>query len=259
MKRISTLLASLILSIAVFAAAKPKNSLVIQSLDNARVRVVIDGRRFEPNDNTMRISGLENGIHQVKIYKEKTNGMFGIFGKRYEVVFNSSVSIKPRSNMSILIDRYGRATVNDNRKNNGWSGRDDRDWSRGSDYDFERGNRAGDYDNDRDGRFGSYDNNYGYESGMEDREFSRVLQSIDKEWLETNKLKSALHIVSANRLSSAQVKQMVQLFSFENNKLQLAKQAYANTVDKRNYNMVMDVFSFSSSKDELARFIRNSR
>lgn len=263
MKRISTLLASLFLSIVVFAAAKPKGVLTVQSVANADVRVIIDGRRFEPNRNFMRVTGLENGYHQVKVYKQKNNGLFTILGKRYEVVFNGRVSIKPRSNVSIIIDRFGKATVQDTRMNNGGGqGRNSRDWDRDddNDFDFNRGSRSGDYDFDgRGGGWGDYDNNYGYESGMNDREFSNVLQSIQKEWLESNKLKSASHIVTSNKLTSAQVKQLVLLFGFESNKLDLAKQAYRNTVDKRNYDMIMDVFSFNSSKDELARFIRNTR
>lgn len=261
MKKIFTLLASFALSIAVFAAAKPKSTLTIQSVDRTAIKVVIDGRRFEPNDNFMRIQGLDAGAHQVKIYREKNNGLFSILGRRYEVIFNSTVSVKPRSNVMISIDRFGRAAVNDNRQG-GWNNRnnrDNRDLDRDNDFDFERGNRAGDYSNDRGGRYGDYDNNYGYNNVMTSQEFQRVLQSIDKEWLESNKMKSASHIVNTNNLTSAQVKQMVLLFGMESNKLDLAKQAYKNTVDKRNYSMVSDAFNFNSSKDELARFIRNIR
>ena len=50
---------------------------------------------------------------------------------------------------------------------------------------------------------------------------------------------------------------MLQLFSFEGNKLELAKQAYSKTLDKQNYQCVADVLMFRSSKDELARFIRD--
>jgi hypothetical protein len=260
MKKISTLLASLILTVSVFAAAKPKSTLTIQSFDRSDMKVVIDGRRFEPANmsNTVTIRGIETGTHQVKIYRQKNSGRFNILGKVYEVVFNSTVSVNSRSNTMISIDRFGRATVNTNR-NNGRSDRDDnRDWSRNDDFDFDRGNRSGDYDN-RSGGWGDYDNHYGYESGMSDREFSSVLQSIQKEWLESNKLKSASHIVTSNSLTAAQVKQLVLLFSFESNKLDLAKQAYANTVDKRNYSMINDAFAFNSSIDELARFIRNFR
>lgn len=260
MKKFFTLLSSLMIAVAVFAApaatvARPKSTLTIQSTDQADVRVIIDGRRFEPNDNYLRIQGLEAGTHQVKIYRQKNTGLFNILGKRYEVVFNSSIQVKPRSNVMIAVDRSGRTTISDSRT----GGRNDRNWGNDHDFDFDRGANSGDYNNDRNGQWGKYDNHYGYESGMNDREFSRVLQSIQKEWLESNKLQSATQIISANRLTTAQVKQLVLLFSFESNKLTLAKQAYRNTVDKENYNSIYDVFSFNSSRDELARFLRTSR
>lgn len=257
MKKTFTLFASLILTIAVFAEARPKSSLTVQSADRSDIRVIIDGRRFEPNNSSLRVQGIEAGYHQVKIYRAKSNGVFNILGKRYEVVFNSSINVKPRSNMLITVDRSGRSVVTDNR-NNGRD-RNDRDWANGRDFDYDRVPSYGDYNNDRGGRWGDYDNHYGYESPVSDREFDRIFQSAQREWLESDKLKITTQAVTANRVSSAQVKQLMQLFSFESNKLQLAKQAYANTVDKRNYSLINDAFSFNSSKDELARFIRNFR
>ena len=258
MKTIFTLLASLILSVAVFAAdAKPKSDLTIRSFDNADLKIVVDGRRFEPNHNTITIRSLNAGTHQVKIYKERSFGFFMIFGKKYEVVFSGAVTMKPRTDVTISIDQFNRTTITNDRKN-GRYGRGNRGWE-DDEYDFDRGGQYGDYDNDRDGRWNDRDSRYEYERGMNDREFRSVLESIQKEWLESNKLKSATHIVTTSKLTSAQVKQMLILFSFENNKLQLAKSAFANTVDKRNYDMVYDAFSFNSSKDELARYIRNFR
>jgi hypothetical protein len=46
------------------------------------------------------------------------------------------------------------------------------------------------------------------------------------------------------------------LFTFENNRLEVAKYAFCNTVDKQNFYQLNDALTFSSSKDELARFIR---
>lgn len=257
MKRIFTLLASLILTISVFAEARPKSTLTIQSTEMGDIRVVIDGRRFEPNDNFMRIQGLEAGSHQVKIYVEKRNGMYSIFGKKYQVVYNTILNIKPRANMSITVDRFGRASVTETRTRGGYG--NGRNWDKDNDFDFDRGSNRGDYGNDRNDRNGQWDNHYGYERGMDDREFDLVVQSIEKEWLESNKLKSATHVAQSNKLTSAQVKELMLLFSFESNKLDVAKQAYANTVDKKNFSIVNDAFSFNSSRDELARFIRNFR
>jgi hypothetical protein len=253
MKRIFTLLSSMILGIAVFAAApKPKSTLSIKSIDQSDLRVVIDGKRFEPNHHSMMVSNVDAGYHSVKIYRAKNSGFFG---KRFEVVYNASVMVKPRTNMLISVDRFGRATVSE-QKIRGNRDRD-RDWNDRYDdeFDFDRDGKWGDYDDDR--RPG---NNDRYDRSMNDREFNQVLSSIQKEWFEGNKVKSAQHIISTNFFTSVQVKEMLKLFTFEENKLSLAKMAYAKTVDQRAYlYTVSDVFSFNTSKDDLARFIRNIR
>lgn len=253
MKRISTLFAALLMSIFVFAAdAKPKSILTITSVDNSDIRVVLDGKRFEPNDNSLRIQGIEDGYHTLKVYRQRNNGIFSIVGKRYELVYNTTIAVKKRTNLFITVERNGFITKQENKISNK---RYDRDWDRDNGYN----NNDRDFDYEKDGHWGDYDRNEAYASGMNDREFRTVLQSIDKEWLESNKLKSALQVSKVNSLTAAQVKQMLLLFSFENNKLELAKQAYANTVDKRNYSIVFDVFSFSANKAELQRFIAGRR
>ena len=303
MKTIFTLLASLILSMSDFAAgAHPKSSLTIRSFDRGDIRVVIDGRRFEPNDNYVRIRSLDAGYHYVRIYREKSMGFIRIFGSRYEMVFNSSLAIRPFRDLMITIDRFGRTTVKENRSF-GWYGHDDRgfggngnryeqsngnkedkyydkqndqgfnkhgekdfgdmddrNWDNKHDFDFDRMSNYGDYNNGRDSRFGKDDrdfNNNGYKMTMNEIEFGRVLDNIQKEWFEDNKMKSATQIINTNYFTSAQVKQMLQLFSFENNKLELAKLAYTKTVDKQNYQYVSDVLTFRNSKEELARYIRD--
>lgn len=241
------------MSIAVFAAAKPQSVLTVKSADNADIRVVLDGKRFEPNDNSLMLRGIDDGYHTIKVFKQKRNGFFSIAGNKYELVYNTSINVKKRTHLFITIERNGRVSMQENRIRKDGN-RGDNDWGNG------RGDRNGrDYDFDHDGQWGDYDNHEGYASAMNDREFKSVLQSIEKEWLETNKLKSASQIVKSNSLSTAQVEQLVLLFSFENNKLELAKQAYANTVDKRNYSRLFDVFSFNSSKAELERYIRSPR
>lgn len=241
MKAIFTLLTSFFMSIAVFAAARPQSMLTIQSADNSNIRVEVDGKRFETNDNAVVLRGLTDGYHTVKVFKQKNNGFFNLSGRRFELVYNTSVNLKKRTHLSITIERNGRASLQETKLNGN------------------RNNGGYDKDDDRDGQWGDYDSHDGYARGMNDREFKSVLQSIEKEWLESNKLKSATQIVRSNYLTTAQVEQVLMLFSFENNKLEVAKQAYANTVDKRNYPMLFDVFSFNSSKTELERYIQRNR
>jgi hypothetical protein len=276
MKKIFTLFTSLFLALVLLAAERPKSMLTIKSADQSDIRVVIDGRRFEPYANYMRISDMQPGYHSIKVYRERNFGIFTIFGQRYEMVFNNSMFIKPQSNVMISIDRFGRAQVLENRMRGRGFDWNDRDWKKDHDFNFDRGRNYGDYGDrdrnwndrdtnwgDRDNRSGDYGNNSGYGTGgdlsraMSDYEFNRVLDNISRERFENNMLKSATQVINTNYFTSDQIKQMLQLFSSENNKLDLAKLAYDKTVDQRNYYSINDVFSFSSSKDELARYIRS--
>ena len=262
MKTIFTLLSSLILSVAVFAAAPPKkmSMLSVTSASQGDIRVIVDGKRFEPNDNSLVISNLESGYRMVKVYRQKNAGMYNIFGRRYELVYNASVYVKPRVNLILSIDRFGRTVASEQFIPSGrGNGRDwGRDHNNGRNNDWD----DDDYDYDNDGNWGDYDGGYNnnYNRAMSDRDFNQVLINISKEWLEANRMKSASNIISSNFLTSMQVKQLIHIFTFETNKLDLAKQAYTKTVDQRNFlSTVDDEFSFSSSRDELARFIRSIR
>jgi hypothetical protein len=72
-------------------------------------------------------------------------------------------------------------------------------------------------------------------------------------------LEIAKQSIDRNNFSTMQVREMVLLFAFENNKLDLAKYAYSHAVDKNNYFQLYNVFSFNNSKDELAEYIRRYR
>lgn len=252
MKTLFTFLTSLFMGVVVFAAAKPQSMLSIKSADNSDIRVVLDGKRFEPNDNTIMLRGIDDGRHTIKVYRQKRNGLFNLSGKAYELVYNAAVNVKKKTHLFITVERNGSVSMQENKIKGDGAGQD-RGWNNGN------GDKGRDYDFDRDGQWGDYDKHEGYASGMNDRDFKNVLQAINKEWLESNKLKSSIQVVKSNNFTTAQVEQVLLLFSFENNKLEVAKQAYANTVDKRNYNRLYDMFSFNSSKVELERYIQRYR
>ncbi|MBI1343847.1 MAG: DUF4476 domain-containing protein [Terrimonas sp.] len=278
MKKIYILLLTLFFGAAVFAAdTRPvMTTLTIQSSDHDDIKVMIDGKRFDPRFNTMMLENLRPGQHQVKVFKQKDR-LFKLFGHpHYDLVYNSSIIVRPGTHTLITLDRFNRSRVEVRKVY-----QDQRFKGKGAskgryDDSKDRDVRNHEYDFDRDGRMGNMDDNewyddvydgsgrggaYGHEDAsfyrpMNDYAFSQAIQTIGREWFEADKLKKAEDIISTNRMSSSQVKQVVQLFSFENNKLALAKFAYANTVDKQNYYIMNDVFSFNSSKKELDNYIR---
>jgi pyruvate kinase len=69
-------------------------------------------------------------------------------------------------------------------------------------------------------------------------------------------LTAAKQIIDRNYFTSQQVKEMVLLFTFENNRLDVAKYAYGKTVDKVNYFVMNDAFTFNNNKEALKEYIR---
>lgn len=252
MKTIFTLLASLVLSISVFATDRPSGSLFVRSNNPGDMKVVLDGRTFESGENTLMIGTVSAGNHDVKIFRQRSFGNFNGFVRKYELVYDDNLFVKPGRQVSITIDRFGSANIYEQkmRKNKG------KDWD-DNDQGFDRKYKDG----DRNGGYVSSNgyNDYRNSRTISDREFDYVLQSIQTEWRESNKMESARHIITTNYFTSDQVKQMIQLFSFENNKLELAKLAYKKTVDPENYQCVFNTFYFSSSKAELSRYIQDCR
>lgn len=92
-------------------------------------------------------------------------------------------------------------------------------------------------------------------SAMSPSTMSSVLDQLKKQAFEDNKMNVIKQVLGSNCISTAQVKQLMSEFSFEENKLKVAKMCYAKTTDKGNYFMLNDAFSFSSSADELQQFL----
>jgi hypothetical protein len=55
--------------------------------------------------------------------------------------------------------------------------------------------------------------------------------------------------------SVAQAKQLIQLVSSESNRLELAKSAYGNITDPENFNLMYDLLTSQSSKNELSAYV----
>jgi hypothetical protein len=104
-----------------------------------------------------------------------------------------------------------------------------------------------------------YNGEYGCPYPMSSNDFERAKQSIRSKSFEDSKLTIAKQIVNTNCLLSAQVKEIMLLFSFEDTRLELAKYCYGYTLDIGNYYKVNDAFTFESSIDELNKYIAGFR
>uniref|UniRef100_UPI00404A4E8B DUF4476 domain-containing protein n=3 Tax=Flavobacterium sp. TaxID=239 RepID=UPI00404A4E8B len=87
--------------------------------------------------------------------------------------------------------------------------------------------------------------------------FQAAKNSINKQTFADTKMKTAKQILNANCMSVSQIVEIMNLFSFEENKLDFAKTAYAKCTNKGEYFMVNDAFTFSTSTDELTEYIES--
>jgi len=232
MKKISTLLLSSLFSLSLLAFDGSRLSISATG-SASELKIEVDGRKITLKDNSITLGYLGEGRHDIKIYREAKRSR-GNFGRR-EIVYSNTVLLKRGFHLDITINRFGKVLVDECRMDI------NDEWYQDEDEYFDSEDGWG------------HGNNV-----MNARDFDQVKQSLRKEWFENNRLTSVKFILDKNNVTTVQVKELMSLFTFENNKLELAKYAYRKTVDQKSYFQVMDALTFSSSKDELARFIRES-
>lgn len=106
-------------------------------------------------------------------------------------------------------------------------------------------------------RMPGYNGPVGCGEPMSGSAFEEAKSSIASKGFEDTKMTLVKQIGGSNCFTVDQVKQLMGLFSFEDNKLDLAKFAYDHTYDLGNYYKVNDAFSFESSVEELNQYIKS--
>jgi len=99
----------------------------------------------------------------------------------------------------------------------------------------------------------------GCSTPMSAADFDSAKESVNTGGIDDTKLKIAKQVVDENCMSTEQVKEMMELLSFEKAKLDLAKYGYSRVTDKRNYYKINDALTFESSKTELDTYINSAK
>ncbi|MFZ6052842.1 DUF4476 domain-containing protein [Halocola ammonii] len=90
---------------------------------------------------------------------------------------------------------------------------------------------------------------------MSSADFASAKKSIESKSFSDSQFTLAKQITKSNCLKADQVKAIMEIFDFEDTRLEYAKFAYDYTVDQNNYYKVNDAFTFESSIEELDEFI----
>lgn len=100
---------------------------------------------------------------------------------------------------------------------------------------------------------------FGCPQPMDINSFVAAKNAINDASFEDTKVSTAKTIIGNNCVTTDQLAGIIKLFEFEDTKLSFAKYAYTRTYDKGNYFKLNQLFTFDSSKEELNRFVQNSR
>lgn len=244
MKTFFTFLFFSFITASVFA-----NDVTVFFDNNKNYQVVIDGQAIAAgygSSNSVYLPNLAIGRHTLQVYRLRGNN------RRWNnnPVFATAFAVRPQYDVFISIDPYGRVAIDEKRERN----RNDR-------YDRnERDDRYNRDDSYNRNPYDRYNNNYSnnYRRPITDNELALMMQYIKKQWL-NDRLNTAKSAVSSNCLTTSQLRQVLELFSFDKDKLDLAKLGYRNIADPRNYYLLYDALSFRSSREELELFVKEYR
>jgi hypothetical protein len=261
------LFACFVITAFIPAALHAQSKLSITMVGNAAIRMVIDDRHYICQDNSLTVEDLSPGYHSIKLFLVKKDRWSN--SNHGQLVYNANLLLKPQFYTDIVVNRFGKTLV------------DEQPFSKGDFYD----NYNWDDDRNKDPRYndprypnidprggnGGNGGNNGNGGGggrggydiqpmpMTDDAFAQAREAVRKESFDNSKLVVAQQIADRNYFTSAQVREIARLFSFDDRKLDFVKNAYARTLDRNNYFIVNDVFAFSKSKEDLANYIKNFR
>jgi hypothetical protein len=250
MKKIVILLMMIFMGVEMMAQNWNKALLRIREERGRAITVTIDGRRYPKMGRSLTVNDLAPGRHLLKIHLYNSNG----HGYTNSIlIYQGDIMVKPgriyyctvsRRALDIeencCIDNYGHWNNNDN-----WQVWEDQD---------DTWNNNQQWNNDPSDNYNQNTWN-DYSGVMSNGRFDLLIQQIRKASFESSKVTVANQALRNNKITVNQMIGILNEFSFESTKLKFAKDNYRSVVNRRDYFMINDVFTFQSSKDELAEFL----
>ena len=192
------------------------STLTLRMFNNASFSLVFDNDTYKNLTGSFAMEDVSPGRHYLKVFRFKTTPDGEKFGMP-RLVFEGFIRIRPDMAIYAVIDKY-RGYVVEN-------------------------------------EVALTPPPVYVPPYMNDRDFSDLKASIYRLPFESSKLTLADQAAASNVLTSAQVFEIMQLFSFESSKLTFAEEAYKNAYDKNKYYIVNNAFTFSSSINALNDYI----
>lgn len=207
--------------------------------NNSSFTIVLDHHNYGKTTN-FYLGNLNPGSHTLQVIKLKKNN-YGP-GMLKQLLYNGTIKVPSHTNVLATVTPNGQLQLSLTKKyqsiHSGYNGNHSAYISYGSQQSC-NSNYAGNVCN----------------IPMSNSGFSNLMQVMNDEYFDNSKLEIVQQALSNNNFTTNQVILIMHQFSFESNKLAVAKLAYSKTVDPQNYFMVNKEFDFSSSVTNLNNYI----
>ena len=248
MKRMLLTLTFLLALIPALMAQDGRSIVRVRLSDNTPMNIAIDGRSYNENKKVITVDNIPAGRHRLQVF------LPGKKGGRKTKVYDDYFKVDVGTYTYIIVDRYkGTTRINTGYRSNLDKDSDDRDDR--TNHRDERDNRYD--DRDRDGRNGGSKRGNGYNTGrvFSSEDMHELKVRVEDRMHSGDKVKLMKSVLADRNYTTDQVRTMLAWLSFDDSKLDFAKWAHTNVIDKKNYWKLEDAFSFSSTKDKFSDYI----
>lgn len=231
MKRI-VLFPFLLFTLGLFA--QNNSNLTISTTGSSNLKIRLANKKYSLQDRSVTFQGLQPGTYNLSIYQLQKKA-FGS-GTEYVTVFDKTITLSSQKHMEICVLRFGKVAFDEK--------------------SIERDEWNENYNNpEPDNEWGH--NRNGNWKTMDATEFAKIKSAISGEFSDDDKMTMAKVVLKNNWFTTEQLKKLVELFFYDDKKLEFAKYAYDYCVDKGNYYQVATLLFYETNKKQLLDFIGN--
>ncbi|MBS1686567.1 MAG: DUF4476 domain-containing protein [Bacteroidetes bacterium] len=234
----------LIMTLAVAAAMRAtagceNSTMEVHTSLRRPIKVYVDGHTgTNPPTVGVIVNNIPPGMHQLQVVEVGVNR----YGQEtHSTVYKGNIDVRPSVYMDARVDEYRGISIHDTHVP--------------CDQTASAATAIGTTTDTQSGSDQATTQAPVVPDHMSDADFKKLVTTITATKYESKKL-DTLKATSADlRLATDQVRQLMNLFSFESNKLEVAKLLYDHTVDKENYSKLAAGFNFQANKDAFDKFL----
>ncbi len=262
MKKIATLVV-FVLALTSQAIAAQLSTLNLRTSSNIPIKVILDGQLISENNSLASINNIPAGYHDLQVFYSVQD----YFGIREEVLFFGKVLLPANTITNAFINEQQQYVIEEQ-------------LAIQVPQHYGHGNYAHNSHNQH------YDNQYGTKPvfwstqgapkpvhcgtiapqqiihapvvetfPMHKNAFNQLKNAIDKQWFSDGKMTVFNQALASNYFTAQQVNELINLFSFSKDRLEVAKRAYSKTLDQANYFIVYESLHWNSSIQNLSNYI----